>query len=261
MSNNKYKYKKEEINKLNLNLNMNENINNYSNHNNNESQEIDNESNSYRNEKIINYLDNELKQKKPNYKKKLKKESISLVNPNQKKNNNNNNNNNNIILSKKIKVNKESINPKKKPPLKVLTFSKNEFNKNINKRSNSSGASRNRVNNSNNNSKFGGVRLYEQYMYKLNKKKQINGIEEEEKDKEVVFRPAINKNSRRIVERMRNNEENKVEERLINDGYNKRQKHLIQHAVNEIRNKTKSPFRPKINARSRYIANKNKKIE
>lgn len=58
---------------------------------------------------------------------------------------------------------------------------------------------------------------------------------------------------------MRNNKaDNKIEERLINYGYNKKQKHLIEKANNDIKNKIKSPFKPKIDKKSRSIANKNK---
>ena len=247
MSSNNNK-KEENINKSSIN----DNINNFTN---NESENIDSNSLGY--EKMNNYLDKELGMKKPKYKKKDYTESNSHINSNKNNssyNYNNKNNTNNKIYTKKIEINQQKINPKKKP-MKVLTFKKNEFNtNNINKRSNSSGNSK---------TKFGGVRLYEQYMNKLNKKsemdKRLLNERLEEENKEIYFMPNIDANSRRIVERLRNNEENKVEDRLINYGFNKKQKHLIQHANNDVRNKTKSPFRPKIDSNSRIIANKNKK--
>ena len=244
------------INKKEVNISkssINDNINNFSN---NESE--NNDSNILGYEKMNNYLDKELEMNKPKYKKKDNLESNSKINSNKNissYNYNNKNKTNNKINKKKIEINQQKINPKKKP-MKVLTFKKNEFiTNNINRRSNSSG---------NNKTKFGGVRLYEQYMNKLNKKSEMNkrllneGLEEE--NKEIYFMPNIDPNSRRIVERLRSIEENKVEDRLINYGFNKKQKHLIQHANNDVINKTKSPFRPKIDSNSRVIANKNKKI-
>ena len=173
-------------------------------------------------------------------------------------------NNNNNIYQKTDINNYKKYNPNKKP-MKVLTFKKNEFNMNyINKRNNSSGENRNRNRFNNSKTKFGGERLYEQHMKKMQKQEQMKErlLKEklEEENKEFYYNPKINENSRRIVERLRNNEgEDKVEERLLNYGYNKKQKHLIQHANNDIRSKTISPFKPKINANSRNIANKNKK--
>ena len=146
--------------------------------------------------------------------------------------------------------------------MKVLTFKNNEFNSNnVNKRSISSGANRNRSNISRNN--FGGERLYEDYKNQLQRKeklkKRILEEREQEENRNISPTPRIDPNSRRIVEKMRNNKtDNKIEERLINYGYNKKQKHLIEKANNDIKNKIKSPFKPKIDKKSRSIANKNK---
>ena len=109
-----------------------------------------------------------------------------------------------------------------------------------------------------------GERLYEQYMKKLEKKNQYNSrlINErlEAENKEMYFSPKINANSRKIIERLRSNENGKkVEERLINYGNCIKQKYLLELATNDIRSRTKSPFKPKINRKSRSIAENNKK--
>ena len=154
--------------------------------------------------------------------------------------------------SPKNEINQNSI-YKKKKPAKIISLKKNgSF---INQRSNSSEA----YNYRSNKPQHAGERLYKEYMDKLAKKKQLNN--NTNNDIEYDFIPKIDDNSRKIVERLRNNEaEDKVEERLINYGNNKSQKHLIQHAKDEIiRSKPVSPFKPKINAKSRIIANENKK--
>ena len=162
----------------------------------------------------------------------------------------------NIKIPKKQEIQKKNINKK---PLKVFTIrNKFDYNNNINKRSNSSGARRNNKYNDN----LPGVRLYREYMDKMNKKSQYKerllNEKLEEENKNIYSSPKINANSRRIVERMRNNEENKVEDRLINYGYNQRQKRLIQLANKDIRSRTESPCRPKIKSTSRNIAARNK---
>ena len=172
-------------------------------------------------------------------------------------------NSNNIDNSKSKKFiktkGKKNIYSKKKP-LKVLSFIKYDTNY-INNRNNSVGAN----NRKKSKTKFAGERLYEQYMKKIQQNEQNNKMNEilDGENKEMIFHPKINENSRRIVEELRNKEleEDKVEDRLINYGNIKKQKHTIQHANREIRNKTQSPcpFKPKINANSTIIAEENKK--
>ena len=236
---------KNEHNNKNSNINNNYNTIDFS-----ENDDIDDSS--IRNEKVINNLDKELVVNRPNYKKKEKIESLSFLQSKLTKNNKINNNNK--IDREKIEDNHQKIYSKIKP-MKVLTFQINEFkNNNIDKKSNSSDTNQTRYK-INNKNKFVGIRLYEQYMDKLSKNKQL----EEEKSKEIISIPAINKNSRRIIERLRKIGDNKTEKRLINNRYNKNQKHFIDNADNDFRNKTKSPFRPKGNSKTKSIDNKNKK--
>jgi hypothetical protein len=172
-------------------------------------------------------------------------------------------NSNNIDNSKSkkfIKTKGKKNNYSKKKPLKVLSFIKYDTNY-INNRNNSSGAN----NRKKSKTKLAGERLYEQYMKKIQQNQQNNKMNEilDEENKEMIFHPKINENSRRIVEELRNKEleEDKVEDRLINYGNNKKQKHTIQHANSEIRNKTQIPcsFKPKISPNSRILAEENKK--
>ena len=95
---------------------------------------------------------------------------------------------------------------------------------------------------------------------KMEQKQKILKERLEEENKELLLRPNIDKNSRRIIERMRRNEDeiDKVEERLINYGNNKRQKHLIEYANKDLQNQVHNPFRPHINKTSRELAEKNK---
>ena len=236
------------------------NNNNEENNNFSYNESRNNEANSIESEKFINYLDKKLGINKPKYKNIINlddnespPQSIQYS-PIKKENNNN--------LNKNKFNKKESFAEKK--PMKILTFKNTEFNiNNINKRNNSSGAKRNKCNNSN--IKFGGERLYQQYQERLPKKMEIKKriLKErlEEESKEIQSKPRIDPNSEKIIEKIRNNEKKgyKVEDRLNNYGYNKRQKHLIEKANNDIRNQTKSPFKPKIDKKSRSIANKNKK--
>ena len=164
--------------------------------------------------------------------------------------------------------------------MKVLTIRKTNINKNnnninnfiIDKRSNSSGAKSNRnnriknnnTNNLNGKAKYPGERLYENYMKRLpkqmEKKQKILDERLKEENKELLLKPKIDENSRRIIKRMRDNDDgkNRVEERLINYGNNKRQKHLIEYANKDLQNQIQNPFTPKINKISREIAEKNK---
>ena len=246
--------KKEENNKSNkkssnIIININKDNSSY-----NGSENI-NES-SIENENFENYLDKELGNKKPKYKKTINLENS--VNSSQQQSLQNSQ-----INQKYSKNTYQQNNNNRKKPMKVLTFKNNEFiSNNINKRSNSSGANRNRCNMSKNN--LSGKRLYDEYKNQLKRKEQLKKriLEErqQEENRNISPTPRIDPNSRRIVEKMRNNQrENKIEERLINYGYNKKQKHLIEKANNDIKNKIISPFKPKIDKKSRSIANKNKK--
>ena len=217
------------------------------------------------NEKYSNYLDKELGTNKP-----IRKKSKNIDNEESSQtqsllisqiNKNNQYNNNYNINPKKGKMQNKIM--KKKRPIKVLTFKNNEFNiHNTNKRSSSSYENRNKYINNNIRIKYGGERLYEQYMKKIEKKNQYNDrlLKDrlEEENKEMYFNPKINMNSRKIVERIRNStNREKVEERLINFGNNKKQKYLFELTNNDIR--SQSPFTPKINRKSRAIADKKKK--
>jgi len=245
--------KEEENNKSNKKINNNIININKDNSSYNGSENI-NESNTG-NENFENYLHKELGNKKPKYKKIINLENS--VNSSQEQSLQNSQIKNNYSKN----TYQQKTNNRKKP-MKVLTFKNDEFNSNnINKRSSSSGANRNRFNISKSN--FGGERLYGEYKNQLERKerlkKRILEEREEEENRNISPTPRIDPNSRRIVEKMRNNKrENKIEERLINYGYNKKQKHLIEKANNDIKNKIKSPFKPTIDKRSRSIANKNK---
>ena len=184
--------------------------------------------------------------------------------------------NKNIYQKKEITNNKKII-PQQKPIMKVLTIrNKNLSNVNdrndnsiFDKRSHSSDFKSNKTNkrnryNSNNKIKYPGERLYDNYMKRLPKKIEKNQklLKERlaEEDKELLLKPQIDENSRRIIERIRSNEDviDKVEERLINYGNNKKQKHLIEYANKDLQNQVDSPFRPTINKTSRELAEKNK---
>jgi len=106
--------------------------------------------------------------------------------------------------------------------MKVLTIRNNNLNNSNNsnsiydKRSKSSEAKTNRNNvsnryNSNNKIKYPGERLYDNYMKRLPKKIEKNQklLKERlaEEDKELLLKPQIDKNSRRIIERLRSNED------------------------------------------------------
>ena len=94
----------------------------------------------------------------------------------------------------------------------------------------------------------------------MEKKQKILDERLKEENKELLLKPKIDENSRRIIKRMRDNDDgkNRVEERLINYGNNKRQKHLIEYANKDLQNQIQNPFTPKINKISREIAEKNK---
>ena len=207
------------------------------------------------NENFENYLDKELGNKKPKYKKIINLENSLTSSQSQSLQNSQINDN-------YSKYTYQQKNNNRKKPMKVLTFKNNEFNpNNINKRSNSSGVNRNKCNMSKIN--LSSERLYEDYKNQLQRKEMLKKriLEERELDenRNISPTPRIDPNSRRIVEKMRNNKrENKIEERLINYGYNKKQKHLIEKANNDIKNKIKNPFKPKIDKKSRAIANRNK---
>ena len=231
IDNSNYKRKNSDLNNILLNFSssnkkQNNNYNVINNFNNN------NENENYGNEQFSNYLDNELEINRPKWKKKINLE--------------------NSQYSPKNEINQNTI-YKKKKLTKIIPLKKNGII--INQRSNSTGAYNYRSYKPQN----AGERLYKQYMDKLEKKRQLNN--NTDKDIEYDFIPKIDENSRKIVERLRNNEnEDKVEERLINYGNNKNQKHFIQHVEEEIiKNKTVSPFQPKINPISRAIAKENKK--
>ena len=218
----------------------------------------------------INYLDKDLNLNRPKYKKNIIQQNSSK---------NKKGKINNIYQKKEINNNNKKIIPQKKPIMKVLTIRKtnidtnNNINKNnfiIDKRSNSSGAKNNRnnrikSNNKNEKIKYPGERLYENYMKKLpknmEKKQKILDERLKEENKELLLKPKIDENSRRIIKRIRDNddEKNRVEERLINYGNNKRQKHLIEYANKDLQNQIQNPFTPKINKISREIAEKNKR--
>ena len=264
--NNNSKNKKNEIKNI-IGISSPVKVNNNNNLNNsyNESENIN--LSSIENENYSNYLDKETginkniwKKNKNIYKEEYSK-TQSLLNSQIYKTIQQNNN---IDKDPEKEVIQNKI-MKKKRPIKVLTFKKNEFNiNNINKRSNSSSENRNKYIYNKSRIKSGGERLYEQYMKKLEKKNQFNSrlINErlEEENKEMYFNPKINKNSKIIIERLRSNENGrKVEERLINYGNCLKQKYLLELASNDIRSRTKSPFKPKINRKSSSIAENNKK--
>ena len=273
------------------NKNIKKEVNNYSNNINNKSNNVRTESNlnntsdkinvsSIKNDKFINYIDKDLGINKPKYKKNINKVKMgSFASPSQRntKKKKKLNLNNNIYQKKEINNNKKII-PKQKPIMKVLTIRNNNLNNSNNnsnnnslydKRSKSSEAKTNRNNvgnryNSNNKIKYPGERLYDNYMKRLPKKIEKNQklLKERlaEEDKELLLKPQIDKNSRRIIERLRSNEDerDKVEERLINYGNNKKQKHLIEYANKDLQNQVVNPFRPTINKTSRELAEKNK---
>ena len=268
------------------NKNNKKDANNYNNNINNKSNNIKSDSSynnisdninvsSIKNEKFINYIDKDLSQNRPKYKRNINQETIdSFPSPSVNSKNKTKSKVNNIYQKKEINNNKKIIH-QQKPIMKVLTIRKENLNKNnniIDKRSNSSGARSNRSNrsiksnryNSNNKIKNPGERLYDNYMKKLPKKMEQKQklLKErlEEENKELLLRPQIDKNSRRIIERIRSSddERDRVEERLINYGNNKRQKHLIQYANKDLQNQVNSPFRPQINKISRELAERNK---
>ena len=211
------------------------------------------------NEKYEKKLEKELGLNKPRYKNIIKLENLEYP-QSQSYSSNTTNKNKNIYKKQEFKIKNSN---KNKKPMKVLTFRNKRFDiKDINKRSNSSGIKKYKPNKKVDEN-FVGIRLYNQFMDKLHKKSQINerllNEKLQEENKNIYSSPKIDPNSRRIAERLRNNEEYKVEERLINYGYNQRQKRLIQLANNDIRSRTESPFRPKINSHSRNIAARNKK--
>ena len=158
--------------------------------------------------------------------------------------------------------------------MKVLTIRNQNINdSNINnnyyindKRSNSSGTRTNKTTkyNSNNNINYPGKRLYNNFMKKLPKSKEkMQKILNErlaKENKELLLKPQIDANSRRIIEKLRyyDDEKIKVEDRLINYGNNKRKKHLIEYANKDLINQEKNPFRPTINKISNELAEKNK---
>ena len=282
--------REESINKINTSIKISNNDDKSNNIINSYNNNYDNNNYKEKNNNIISSKNNDLKDISDNYSPKIAKHSIKndldysniekideyseqndqISNYLKRKNNDNyeiSKSNSFIINSNKIADSKskkfletrgkKNIYSKKKP-LKVLSFVKYDTNY-INNRNNSAGAN----NRKKSKIKFAGERLYEQHMKKLQQNEQnikMNEILNEE-NKEMIFHPKINENSRRIVEELRNKEleEDKVEDRLINYGNNKKQKHIIQHANSEIRNKTQSPFRPKINSNSRILAEKNKK--
>ena len=226
--------------------------------------------NNNKKDKIVNYLDKDLEINRPKYKKNIVQQNSSK---------NKKGKINNVYQKKEINNNKKII-PQKKPIMKVLTIRKTNIDKNnnninnfiIDKRSNSSGAKskrNNRIKNNNTNNlngkaKYPGERLYENYMKRLpkqmEKKQKILDERLKEENKELLLKPKIDENSRRIIKRMRDNDDgkNRVEERLINYGNNKRQKHLIEYANKDLQNQIQNPFTPKINKISREIAEKNK---
>ena len=192
-----------------------------------------------------NYLDKELNNKKPKYIKIINLENSDYSSQSQ------------LFQNSQIKKytkntnQQKNINNKNKP-MKILTFKKNEFNSNnINKRSNSSGANKNRSNFSRNN--FSGERLYQQYKIQLQRKEELKKriLKERsyEGNRKISPSPRIDPNSRRIVEKMRNNKY----------GYYYRQKPLIEKENNDIKNKIKRPSKYKIDKKSSSIDSKNKK--
>ena len=196
------------------------------------------------------YLDRELDNKKPRYKKIINLENSDSSSQSQS------------LQSSKIKKYSKNTfqqkNNKRNKPMKILTFKNSEFNSNnINKRSNSSGANKNRNNISRNN--LSGERLYEQYKIQLQRREELKKriLEERTGNRYLSPIPRIDPNSRRIVEKMRSNKrDNKIGESSINYGYNSRQKNLIEKSNN---NKIKSPFKDRIDKKSSSIINKNKK--
>ena len=272
-------------NKKMKNINNN-NINNKSNNikldSNNPKISDNSDINNIKKEKMINYLDKDLLQNRPKYKNNNNQEKVQSFPSSSGHNSKNkkNYNSNNIYSKKEINNNTKFV-KQKKPIMKVLTIRNKNMNYsainninniNMDKRSHSSGAKSSRSNksnlsnryNSNNKIKNPGERLYDNYMKKLPKKmeqkQKILKERLEEENKELLLRPNIDKNSRRIIERMRRNEDeiDKVEERLINYGNNKRQKHLIEYANKDLQNQVHNPFRPHINQTSRELAEKNK---
>ena len=225
--------------------------------------------NNNKKDKFENNLDKNLNLNRPKYKKNIVQQNSSK---------NKKGKFDNIYQKKEINNNKKFI-PQKKPIMKVLTIrktniDKNNNNSNINniitdKRSNSSDIKNNRnnrikYNNINGKIKNPGERLYENYMKKLpkqiEKKQKLLDERLKEENKELLLKPKIDENSRRIIKRIRDNddEKNRVEERLINYGNSKRQKHLIEYANKDLQNQVQNPFTPKINKISREIAEKNK---
>ena len=226
---------------------------------------------SIKNEKFINFIDKDLGLNRPKYKRNINKEkSDSFPSPLSQ----NSKINTKTIYQKKEINNNNKIIAQKKPIMKVLTIrNKNINDSNINnnyyindKRSNSSGTRTNKTTkyNSNNNINYPGKRLYNNFMKKLPKSKEkMQKILNErlaKENKELLLKPQIDANSRRIIEKLRyyDNEKIKVEDRLINYGNNKRKKHLIEYANKDLINQEKNPFRPTINKISNELAEKNK---
>ena len=231
-------------------------------------------------DKFVNYIDKDLGINRPKYKRNInngKKASFPLSPQQNSIKKKKLNLNNNIYQKKEITNNKKII-PQQKPIMKVLTIrnknlsnvnDRNDNNSIFDKRSHSSDSKTNKTNNrnrynSNNKIKYPGERLYDNYMKRLPKKIEKNQklLKERlaEEDKELLLKPQIDENSRRIIERIRSNEDvrDKVEERLINYGNNKKQKHLIEYANKDLQNQVINPFRPTINKTSRDLAEKNK---
>ena len=247
--------------KKNINRNYN-NINNYS-YNTNDNLDSDSEGDG----QASHYLDEEIEILGPK-KKKTKNQDNSYDFKSQSFVNNLNNNRTapkkntyKNKISQKSKISKKNI-YRRKTTSKVLAQKKKYKNLyNINQRSNSSDINK-KINKNNN--KFGGERLYEQYIKKIKIRKISNRILNEILDtdnKELIFKPQINENSKKIVENLRNKEleQEKVEEKLTINKNRKIQQQLNQNDEHDIRNKTKSLFRPKINPNFRNIANKLRK--
>ena len=231
-------------------------------------------------DKFVNYIDKDLGINRPKYKRNINngKKSSFPLSPQQNSIKKKKLNLNNNIYQKKEITNNKKIIPQQKPIMKVLTIrnknlsnvnDRNDNNSIFDKRSHSSDFKSNKTNkrnryNSNNKIKYPGQRLYDNYMKRLPKKIEKNQklLKERlaEEDKELLLKPQIDENSRRIIERIRSNEDvrDKVEERLINYGNNKKQKHLIEYANKDLQNQVINPFRPTINKTSRDLAEKNK---
>ena len=164
LSDNLSQNNKKEVESISSNRKIDNYINNKEDNNSYNSNENLNE-NILGNINFENYLDKELDNKKPKYKKISNLENIdsssqlqSLQNSQIKK------------YSKNTYQQKNNNNRNK--PMKILTFPKNEFSSNkFNKRSNSSGANEKRCNISRSNNS--GERLYHQYKVQLQRKEEL----------------------------------------------------------------------------------------